>query len=85
MDDPLSSVDSKTEEHILSSLKAHRCYKTLILVSHRISVLKISDVVYVLDDGAIVQQGSHNDLIGQKGLYAKLARTQQMEMELEEF
>jgi ATP-binding cassette subfamily B protein len=83
MDDPLSSVDSKTEEHILFSLKAHHCYKTLILVSHRISVLKIADVVYVLDDGAIIQQGSHNDLIGQTGLYAKLARTQQMEMELE--
>jgi len=85
MDDPLSSVDSKTEEHILSSLKAHSCYKTLILVSHRISVLKIADVIYVLDDGAIMQQGSHNDLVGQKGLYAKLAHTQQMEMELDEF
>jgi ATP-binding cassette subfamily B multidrug efflux pump len=84
MDDPLSSVDSKTEEHILTSLKAHRCYKTLILVSHRISVLKIADVVYVLDDGVIVEQGSHNDLISQKGLYANLARTQQMEMELNE-
>ena len=85
MDDPLSSVDSKTEEHILGSLKTHRCYKTLILVSHRISVLKIADIIYVLDDGAIVEQGSHNDLAGQKGLYAKLARTQQMEMELEDY
>jgi ATP-binding cassette subfamily B protein len=85
MDDPLSSVDSKTEEHILSSLEAHRCYKTLILVSHRISVLKIADIVYVLDDGVIVQQGSHNDLVGQTGLYANLARTQQMEMELDEY
>jgi ATP-binding cassette subfamily B multidrug efflux pump len=84
MDDPLSSVDSKTEEHILSSLKTYRCYKTLILISHRISVLKIADVIYVLDDGAIVEQGSHNDLVGQKGLYANLARTQQMEMELNE-
>jgi ATP-binding cassette subfamily B multidrug efflux pump len=84
MDDPLSSVDSKTEEHILTSLKAHRCYKTLILVSHRISVLKIADVVYVLDDGAIVEQGSHNNLVSQKGLYAKLAHTQQMELELNE-
>jgi ATP-binding cassette subfamily B multidrug efflux pump len=85
MDDPLSSVDSKTEEHILGNLKTHRCYKTLILVSHRISVLKIADIIYVLDGGAIVEQGSHNDLAGQKGLYAKLARTQQMEMELEEY
>jgi ATP-binding cassette subfamily B multidrug efflux pump len=84
MDDPLSSVDSKTEEYILKNLKTHHCYKTLILISHRISVLKIADVVYVLDDGAILEQGNHNGLIKQKGLYAKLARTQQMEMELEE-
>ena len=73
------------EVDILGNLKTHRCYKTLILVSHRISVLKITDIIYVLDDGAIVEQGSHSDLVGQKGLYAKLARTQQMEMELEEF
>jgi ATP-binding cassette subfamily B protein len=84
MDDPLSSVDSKTEEHILKNLKTHRCYKTLILVSHRISVLKITDIIYVLDDGAVVQQGNHGGLMRQKGLYAKLARTQQMQMELEE-
>ncbi len=83
MDDPLSSVDSKTEEHILKNLKTHQCYKTLILVSHRISVLKIADIIYVLDDGAVVQQGNHGGLMRQKGLYAKLARTQQMEMELE--
>jgi ABC-type bacteriocin/lantibiotic exporter with double-glycine peptidase domain len=83
MDDPLSSVDSKTEEQILKNLKAHKCYKTLILVSHRISVLKIADIIYVLDDGAIVQQGNHGGLMRKKGLYAKLARTQQMEMELE--
>jgi len=83
MDDPLSSVDSRTEEHILRSLKDHRCYKTLILVSHRISVLKIADTVYVMDDGAIVEQGNHGGLMRKKGLYSRLARMQQMEMELE--
>ena len=85
MDDPLSSVDSRTEEHILRSLKEHKCYKTLILVSHRISVLKIADVIYVLDGGDIVEKGNHGGLVKRKGLYARLAQTQQMEMELEEF
>ncbi len=84
MDDPLSSVDSRTEEHILSSLKIHQCYKTLILVSHRISVLKIADIIYVIEGGKIVEQGNHGGLINREGLYAKLARLQQMEMELEE-
>jgi ATP-binding cassette subfamily B protein len=84
MDDPLSNVDSRTEERILDNLASHRCYKTLILVSHRISVLKKADVIYVMADGAIVEQGNHGGLMRQKGLYSKLARMQQMEMELVE-
>lgn len=84
MDDPLSNVDSRTEEHILKSLRDHCCFKTLILVSHRISVLKMADRIYVLENGKIVEQGNHGDLVMKKGLYAKLARLQQMEMELEE-
>ncbi len=83
MDDPLSNVDSRTEEHILKSLKIHNCYKTLILISHRISVLKIADVIYVMDDGSVIEQGNHLQLMRKKGLYSKLARLQQMEMELE--
>jgi ATP-binding cassette subfamily B protein len=83
MDDPLSSVDSRTEEHILRSLRDHRCYRTLILVSHRISVLKITDTVYVMDGGVIVERGNHGGLMRKKGLYSRLARLQQMEMELE--
>lgn len=82
MDDPLSSVDSRTEEHILKNLKEHKCYKTLLLVSHRISVLKIADVIYVMEDGAIVQEGNHGGLMQQEGLYARLALQQQMETEV---
>jgi ATP-binding cassette, subfamily B, multidrug efflux pump len=84
MDDPLSNVDSNTEERILGNLDSHQCYKTLILVSHRISVLKKADVIYVLDKGRIVEEGNHGGLMQQSGLYARLARMQQMEMELEE-
>jgi len=84
MDDPLSSVDSRTEEHILNSLNEHNCYRTLVLVSHRISVLKTAHTIYVMDNGKIVEKGNHGGLIAKGGLYSKLARLQQMEMELEE-
>lgn len=84
MDDPLSNVDSQTEERILDNLTTHKCYKTLIMVSHRISVLKKADVIYVMDDGRIVEEGNHGGLMHQNGLYSRLARMQQMEMELGE-
>lgn len=84
MDDPLSNVDSRTEERILENLSAHKCYKTLIMVSHRISVLKKADVIYVMDDGRIVEEGNHGGLMRREGLYSRLARMQQMEMELGE-
>jgi len=84
MDDPLSNVDSRTEEQILHHLKANRCYHTMVLVSHRISVLKITDIIYVMENGTIAEQGSHGELMQLDGLYSRLARTQQMKIELEE-
>ncbi|MCP5053825.1 MAG: ABC transporter ATP-binding protein [bacterium] len=84
MDDPLSNIDSRTEEFILENLHSHQCYKTMILVSHRISVLKSADVIYVMDKGSIVEEGNHGGLMRQGGLYSKLTRMQQMQMELEE-
>ncbi|MCP5104403.1 MAG: ABC transporter ATP-binding protein [bacterium] len=84
LDDPLSNIDARTEARILENLQSIHCFQTLIVVSHRISVLKTTDMIYVLEDGAIAQQGKHNRLIHKKGLYARLAKLQQMEMELEE-
>ncbi len=81
MDDPLSNVDSRTEELILENLHHHHCFKTLILVSHRISVLKKADVIYVLANGTIVEHGNHGGLMKQNGLYTRLARLQQMELD----
>ncbi len=84
LDDPLSNVDARTEAQILQNLQSLRCYRTLIIVSHRISVLKGADVIYVMDDGAVVEKGKHNSLVRKKGIYARLAKLQQMEMELNE-
>jgi ATP-binding cassette subfamily B multidrug efflux pump len=81
-DDALSSVDAKTEAEILDSLKALDSFKTLIIVSHRISALKNADKIYVLDQGTIVEQGTHVELLQHGKLYARLAKLQQLEMEI---
>ncbi len=85
LDDPLSNVDARTEAKILDNLRALKCYRVLIVVSHRISVLKTTDVIYVMDDGTIVESGTHRSLVQRKkGIYSRLAKLQRMEMELEE-
>lgn len=84
LDDPLSNVDARTEAQILMNLQQLHCFSTLIVVSHRISVLKNADVILVLKEGKVVEQGSHMELSRiEGGLYARLASLQQMEMELD--
>ncbi len=84
LDDPLSNVDARTEAKILQNLENLRCFRTLIIVSHRISVLRTTDIVYVFDNGTIAESGRHRSLVHRKnGIYARLAKLQQMEMELE--
>jgi len=85
LDDPLSNVDARTEAHILQNLQSLRCYRTLIIVSHRVSVLRTTDIVYVFDNGTIAECGRHRSLVRRKnGFYARMAKLQQMEMELEQ-
>jgi len=79
LDDSLSSVDARTEPTIIDNLRRLKGEKTLIVVSHRISPLKGADRIYVLEDGKIVEQGSHADLVARGGLYERLVRYQQME------
>lgn len=82
LDDPLSHVDAETENRILQNLKSQHCYSTLILVTHRVSALKHADTIYVLDHGEVVEKGNHSSLVRKNGLYANLARLQQMETEI---
>jgi ATP-binding cassette subfamily B protein len=82
LDDALSAVDTYTEEEILSRLRTVMRERTSIIVSHRISTVRDADRIFVLDDGRIVEQGSHDALIRHGGLYAELHRKQLLEEEL---
>jgi len=76
LDDCLSAVDTKTENAILNSLKKIMENRTSIIISHRVSSAKLADKIIVLDDGKMVEQGSHDYLLNLKGVYADLYEKQ---------
>jgi ATP-binding cassette subfamily B protein len=80
-DDCLSAVDTETEETILNNLKRVTKNSTTIIVSHRISSAKNADIIFVLDNGTIIQKGSHNQLINTDGYYKELHQKQLSEKE----
>ena len=84
MDDSLSAVDTHTEERILQALRSIRKGRTVLIVSHRVSSVKDADHIVVLDDGRIVERGTHEALVERGGYYADLYRRQTIEAELEE-
>jgi ATP-binding cassette, subfamily B, multidrug efflux pump len=83
LDDSLSSVDTLTEEQILTGLARLMHGRTTILISHRVSTIRMAEHIYVLEHGAIAEQGSHDDLLALGGYYADLHRKQMLEEELE--
>ena len=81
-DDCLSAVDTETEEKILKTLKKISKDKTTVIVSHRVSSVKNADQILVLDNGKIIQQGTHQQLINQDGYYKSLYLKQLSEKEM---
>ena len=81
-DDCLSAVDTETEEQILHNLLTISKGKTTIIVSHRISSAKNADKIIIIDEGQIIQEGSHNQLVNREGYYAELYAKQLSEKEL---
>lgn len=72
LDDCLSAVDTETEEIILSNLKNDHQNRTSLIVSHRISSLRNADKVIVIDHGVMVEEGTHDELIGRNGIYSEM-------------
>jgi ATP-binding cassette subfamily B protein len=83
LDDCLSAVDTQTEERILRRLREVFVGRTVVMVSHRISTVALADQIIVLDGGAIVERGRHEELVARGGIYADLHRRQQLEEELQ--
>ncbi|XZF77639.1 ABC transporter transmembrane domain-containing protein [Bacillus sp. AL-1R] len=79
LDDCLSAVDAKTEEKILQSLKDERSGKTTFITSHRLSAVMHSDLIIVLDEGKIIQRGTHDQLVQIDGWYKEMFERQQLE------
>lgn len=83
LDDPLSAVDAKTEAAILEAIDRQAEDRTLLLITHRVAAARRCDRVVVLDGGRVVEQGTHDELVKNGGLYASFAEEQQIEQDLE--
>jgi ATP-binding cassette subfamily B protein len=83
LDDALSAVDTETEEMILERLKEVMRARTSILIAHRISTVKDADLIIVMDEGEILERGTHEELLELKGEYARIHERQLLEEELE--
>lgn len=83
LDDCLSSVDTATEESILRGLAGEMRRRTTLIVAHRVSTVRDADEILVLEEGSIIERGSHDELLVRGGAYAALARAQQLEEEIE--
>jgi ATP-binding cassette subfamily B multidrug efflux pump len=84
LDDPLSAVDAKTEAAILEAIDRQAAARTVLLITHRVAAAARCDRIIVLDEGKVVEQGTHEELRHARGIYAAFALEQQMASELEE-
>ena len=83
LDDALSAVDARTEEEILENLKQERADKTTIIAAHRLSSVMHADEIIVLENGHIIERGTHDELLALNGWYAEMWHLQQLEGKLD--
>ncbi len=84
LDDPLSAVDARTETALLDALERHRNGSSLLLITHRVSAAQRCDRIVVIDEGQVVEAGTHDQLKGAGGLYSRFVDEQHRQGELEE-
>lgn len=83
LDDALSAVDTQTETEILENLQQVLAGRAALIISHRVSAVMNADQIFVLEEGALVERGTHAELIARRGLYASLLRRQLLEASVE--
>lgn len=83
LDDPLSAVDARTERRILEAIDRQRAARSVLLVTHRVAAASRCDRIIVLEGGRVVEEGTHDELVRERGLYALFAEEQRVESELE--
>ena len=83
LDDPLSAVDAKTESAILDAVERQAAARTVVLITHRVAAASRCDQIVVLDEGRVLEHGTHDELVLAGGLYAKFAAEQSAKSELD--
>ena len=84
LDDPLSAVDAKTEHAILEAIERQKKHRTVILITHRVAAASRCDQIIVLDEGRVVERGTHDELSAGSGIYSMFAHEQELEAQLAE-
>jgi ATP-binding cassette subfamily B protein len=82
LDDSLSSIDTQTQAQILAGLRTVLAGRTSIIISQRISTVKDANQIIVLDDGQIIERGTHSELVALRGVYASMYRRELLSTEL---
>jgi ABC-type multidrug transport system fused ATPase/permease subunit len=83
LDDALSAIDTRTEEALVRRLKDVMQHRTVLLASHRLSIMREVDEILVLNQGRVVERGTHAELVALGGLYAALWQRQELLSQLE--
>ena len=83
LDDPLSAVDAKTEAAILEAIDRQTSQRTVVLITHRVAAASRCDTIIVLDEGRVIERGTHDELVALGGLYAAFNAEQSAKSEVE--